>query len=279
MKNLNFINFLSFLLLIFISFSCSIEKRLHTGGYHLKFNKNPKNTQSSPEKKDLKIRSDIEISNENLVSLNDGQIVAKEFVDGVNSNETSREKTTSIPLNHNLKSKFVPSSNNQNFNQDETCDTLITREGEELIVKILEFGESTIKYKKCDQLEGPTYTIKMAEVFMIKYANGAKDVFKAKEVAKVKNEPLQAEKKVTVEPFSIISFILGVIGIIIMLLINPVLGFFILIPALITGIVGIARRRAYNSKGLGMAIIGTVLGLLGTIIGVVILAVVLAYVS
>ncbi|PWH84987.1 DUF4190 domain-containing protein [Brumimicrobium oceani] len=277
MKNFNFINYLSILLLVSIGFSCSIEKRLHTGGYHLKFNKSLKSNQAASIDEDLKLNLEAEVHNEKLNFKDAGELSVDDGLDELGLYESSAEKAMSL-ADHE-KTNCFPTSNELIFNKIEGCDTLIFRNGDERTVKILEFGESTIKYKKCDHLEGPSYTAKMAEVFMIKYANGAKDVFKAKKVTEAKKEPTQAEEKVTVEPFSIISLILGVIGMVFMLLLNPVLGFFILVPALITGIVGISRRKAHNSRGLGMAITGTVLGVLGTIVGLVILAVVLAFVG
>ena len=56
-------------------------------------------------------------------------------------------------------------------------DIVTKRDGSEFTAKVIEVGESEIKYKKFDNLEGPTYTIKVSDVFMVKYENGSKDVF------------------------------------------------------------------------------------------------------
>ena len=56
-------------------------------------------------------------------------------------------------------------------------DILIKRTGDEIEAKVLEIGINEIKYKKFDNETGPTYTISKSEIFMIKYANGSKDVF------------------------------------------------------------------------------------------------------
>jgi hypothetical protein len=61
---------------------------------------------------------------------------------------------------------------------DDDCDILTYRNGEEVKAKIMEVGLHEIKYKKCDNPNGPTYTVKKDEVFMIKYSNGSKDIFK-----------------------------------------------------------------------------------------------------
>jgi hypothetical protein len=52
------------------------------------------------------------------------------------------------------------------------------KSGDEIQVKVLEVSTDVVKYKKWDNLEGPTYSINKTEIFMIKYKNGTKDVFK-----------------------------------------------------------------------------------------------------
>ncbi len=54
----------------------------------------------------------------------------------------------------------------------EKLDTLVLKNGEEIKCKIIEIGTTEIKYKKWDNLEGPTIAILKSDVFMIKYANG-----------------------------------------------------------------------------------------------------------
>jgi hypothetical protein len=56
-------------------------------------------------------------------------------------------------------------------------DVLIRRNGDEIATKVLEITLSEIKYKRFDNLEGPTFSILKADVFMIKYENGTKETF------------------------------------------------------------------------------------------------------
>ncbi len=65
------------------------------------------------------------------------------------------------------------------FNVVNAQDIILKKNGDEINAKIQEVGVNEIKYKKFDNLDGPVYTILKAEVFMIKYANGSKDVFTA----------------------------------------------------------------------------------------------------
>ena len=55
-------------------------------------------------------------------------------------------------------------------------DIIILKDGKEISSKILEVNVGDIKYKKADNLDGPTYTVIKSEVFILKYANGTKDV-------------------------------------------------------------------------------------------------------
>ena len=59
------------------------------------------------------------------------------------------------------------------FSQD-----LITKKtGEDIQAKVLEVGQTEVKYKKSDNLTGPTFSISKSDVIMIRYENGTKDVF------------------------------------------------------------------------------------------------------
>ena len=58
-------------------------------------------------------------------------------------------------------------------------DEIVLKNGDIIKAKVSEVGTDQIKYKKWENLEGPTYSSKKDEVFMIKYENGSKDVFSA----------------------------------------------------------------------------------------------------
>ena len=56
-------------------------------------------------------------------------------------------------------------------------DIIVKKNGDEIESKVLEITLEVVKYKKYDNLEGPTISILKTEIFMIKYENGTKDVF------------------------------------------------------------------------------------------------------
>ena len=59
-------------------------------------------------------------------------------------------------------------------------DIITKPNGEELKVKVLEVTQSDVKYKRFDQQDGPIFTISKADIFMVKYQNGSKDIFNEK---------------------------------------------------------------------------------------------------
>lgn len=57
-------------------------------------------------------------------------------------------------------------------------DIVILKTGEEIKSKVIEITTDLVKYKKWENQKGPIYSSNKSEVFMIKYENGTKDVFK-----------------------------------------------------------------------------------------------------
>lgn len=58
-------------------------------------------------------------------------------------------------------------------------DNIVLRNGDEIPAKVLEINQSDLKYRKAANPDGPIYTTPLRDVFLVKYANGTKDVFNA----------------------------------------------------------------------------------------------------
>lgn len=56
-------------------------------------------------------------------------------------------------------------------------DVVVMQNGDEIQCKLIEIGIEKITYKKWSNLNGPLYVEEKADVFMIKYENGEKEVF------------------------------------------------------------------------------------------------------
>lgn len=63
-------------------------------------------------------------------------------------------------------------------NDTPKCDLIILNNGDEINAIVSEIGLTEVKYKRCDNLQGPVISIYKKDVFMIKYRNGTKDVIK-----------------------------------------------------------------------------------------------------
>ena len=62
-------------------------------------------------------------------------------------------------------------------------DVITLRDGNEIQALVKEVGEVNVKYKNFDNPNGPVYTLKRWKIFMIKYADGSKEVFEDAEPA------------------------------------------------------------------------------------------------
>jgi hypothetical protein len=56
-------------------------------------------------------------------------------------------------------------------------DMITKKSGEDIQVKVIEVTTTEVKYKKFDNLNGPTFTILKSDILMIRYENGTKDIF------------------------------------------------------------------------------------------------------
>jgi hypothetical protein len=143
------------------------------------------------------------------------------------------------------------------------CDKILLKSGNEVLTKVLEIGTQEIKYKKCDNLEGPTISILKKDVFMITYANGTKDVFQEENNQSSfdstnNNTTNNTSSTPKVNGFAVTSLILGILGFI------PLLG-------MIFGMIALGQINSDPDKyrGKGMAVAGVALSVFWIVILVV----------
>ena len=122
------------------------------------------------------------------------------------------------------------------------CDRIFKTDGEEIEAKIIKVGEERIRYKSCDFQNGPTRSIRKEDIFMIKYADGTKEVFTDIDALKKnQTEAIKASEKKedNTEGYWLIGFLLGI-----------VLGIFGLL------IIAIAMKGQKRKRALGGALAG-----------------------
>jgi len=76
-------------------------------------------------------------------------------------------------------------------------DIILKKDGSEIKAKVLEITDQQIKYKEFDFQSGPTRNINIAEVFMVTYENGKKEVFN--KIVDTKDNADNKQSKVVVE--------------------------------------------------------------------------------
>jgi len=134
----------------------------------------------------------------------------------------------------------------------------------------IEITPTEIKYKKCNQLDGPTLIKSKSEVFMLKYANGEKEMITQSYAAAA---PVEEVVQTTNEVIGYQDYSGGQQkkGLAIVALVAGILGF--LIPGM--GIIGIVFAAIAKSKikkdpenygGKGMAAAGLVCGIIATVL-------------
>ena len=182
-------------LILFLILSCStstdvvsnsrIQKRKYNKGLfvkkssknqHAAFAKLNSTTNSNPstiKPNLLKDCSKLIASNNNISFTNSIHIetLIKEFssANNLNINENKISKVSNIISRHINKNRNI-------LNTLVDCDLIIMTDGSEVRAKILEITQYEIKYKNCNNLEGPTFTKFLKDIFKIKYANGTDEL-------------------------------------------------------------------------------------------------------
>lgn len=95
------------------------------------------------------------------------------------------------------------------------CDVILLRSGDEIKAKVTEIGTDVIKYKRCDNLDGPTISVRKNDVFMITYSNGSKDVFQIekKDTKEVNQTQVNRPSNQRTHGLAIASFVLGLVSV------------------------------------------------------------------
>ena len=225
------------LLLLLGASSCSIQKRVHRPGFHVEWLSHKKPHTTKPH----------------APIVRKGMNTPKADSAVVFKNETASASAQEIYIPHN------------NIIEDhkeakaEPCDLMILKTGEEIQVKVLEINSVSIKYKKCENLAGPDYYIDRPDVFMIKYANGIKEVINDPEPPGEKKQnnvrppayrPIPHADTRTVPGIAIWAFVLSLASVFL-----SFVGFFTLIAGFV---LGLAALKQINSnperyKGRGFA--------------------------
>lgn len=230
--------------------SCTVEKRKHLPGYSVEWG----------SKKALK---------ESETSLDDA--VAKNSKESVGQQDSDDEITAYAAIHkeyyEDVKSTYKALAKviAIGFSKD-TCDILITQDGDEFRCKVIEIGVDVVKYRKCGFNDGPLISLPRSMVFMIRYSNGEKEIIKPISNSQKKEDEYESAKspKKRLDVLGLVGFCLTIASILPWWFVSALIGFFAGIIGIVFGSISLARivRRRDSRKGLGFAIVSLILGVL-----------------
>ena len=142
------------------------------------------------------------------------------------------------------------------------CDVVTLNDGTDVSCKVLEINDQEIKYKKCENLDGPVYIINKKNIFRIVYANGTKEV--------INQVKLDKKNDAKLEGLSLASMILGILSV--LSFVSILGGIFLGLLAIVFGIIGLNRTKGKEKfYGRGFAIAGLVTGAIGLFLALLVL--------
>jgi hypothetical protein len=244
---------LTFGLLFFAS--CNMEQGFMSGSQN-----NLRKVNCKQEKQNLVVKKTNSQKNENAILKTekkpDETISKDKIIETPDLSLTaSVDNTITLPLQTSVAPKYY-----SEIKASDTCDNIILKNGDEIKVKVTEINEDVIKYVKCDNLNGPVYSLRRDLVLLIQYANGTKEVISAIETVPTKSD-INTRKTYGL---SILGFIMSILGWFV-----PIgFGFVLCAVAFIFGILSIMKIRdnPMKYKGMGLAITSLIIGLIGILL-------------
>lgn len=147
---------LTVIAILFILVSCSVKKRIYRDGYYIDWA-----THKKPSQQKLSTH--------------------KEANSPLKLSQVAPDKTelasVSIPDEPNF---LLSKKSNPLFILSDSCGDIITfKSGDIINAKVYEINDEKIKYKRCDNLEGPLFVVSKNTVQSVKYINGVIDVIES----------------------------------------------------------------------------------------------------
>lgn len=200
----NSIRLTTIFIFIVVLASCSllIEKRRYMPGYHVSMVKKTKTIITQHRDNPI-----IEVGYDAPKIVNGNVEIPLTQVPNV-----SQKRTMTVNKSHDTHGKkFVAM-------MDDNCDEIVLFNGQKVLAKVEHIGEKDIRYKKCDDLKGLTYQLRLSQVSHINLSNG--DVFQPKRDKPVNVDAINRRANTTFI-MSIVGASLAVISLIFAFLIYP----------------------------------------------------------
>ncbi len=238
--------------------SCTVQKRHYRKGYEVTFGKSKIN---QPKK------TVLENNNSEVAKFEESEMAIQNNQTALTASTENKAETKTLAKKHNVFNL------SRKVNNDDTCDMVFLRNGNTINAKILEINTTEVKYKNCNNQDGPLIIIDKNSIKSITYKNGFTEEFafvtppntsKPQPNSNPNTNPNRRQSSSDYDGYSIASLICGILSIFLI----PAL------PALILGIIGMKKTKENGTLGYGMAVAGTVLGAL--VIGLFLLLIIVA---
>lgn len=261
------------ILICFFLFACSVQKRKYLNGYYISWNQHS-------------VSKNNQLGHAKLPTVSIHNLLARELISKKNKQHLQEQ----VNLKHGQNTQTLV---------NDSCDVIIFRDGSEILAKVIEISSTQVKYKRCDLLNGPIYTAKKSEIFMIKYAEGVREVFKEEPNVPANVSPSKVPDKYEVprnsinsstlqkvHPKAISAFVIGLLSFLSFFAITspayPLLFLFAIIGSIIAIVASAKAVRIINNypnefKGKGLAITGRVFSII--VLSILALAIILVLVA
>jgi len=164
------------------------------------------NSQRLHSVQELFIPKVVETVNRNLIMVK-GEVLTPEKRNSANNNGLLAEiGLNAISYQRKIIKKYQ--SNLLNNAPDE-CDEIVLYGGERIKAKIVEITDAEIKYKKCDNQNGPTFTALKSDVKEIKHSDGSIETITAP--SKTDSSTIAPRKDVNYLGLSLLMFLCSLI--------------------------------------------------------------------
>lgn len=136
--------------------ACTLNKRIYRPGYNIEWI----GSHKTPVKRELANNSHIKTP-------------ATEITNPLKGTVTASAENSITPLKTQTFLLFQKQHTRTVTNNLDGCDTIIFKNGLKIKAKILEIGSNEIKYKMCDNQDGPLFIKNTNDIARINHANGS----------------------------------------------------------------------------------------------------------
>lgn len=242
-----------------------ISKRKHLSGWHV-------NSKNSEKRNNSKIDSEpLEVASNKTRKLKEDFPEQRfETKNEIVNNDYSSTSDELFLVNQSKSKNSIKNDSQIIINsQEEECAEIILKNGDIIKAVISEVGVNEVKYKKCENLGGPVYSILKKEVFMIKYANGTKDVFKEDEP---KNNEIDSSKnnyegEPNFDYLGLVGILLAIVAVIVFIFASWFIGAIMGLFPIIFGAISLSKEQ----KNPGFWSTGKALGSISLTLGIILL--------